>query len=61
MSARTRFRDRLRSASAADREQEGLHRQKRIYRTDQPPPAIRRPIVILVDGLTTGSTKQAAA
>jgi predicted phosphoribosyltransferase len=61
MSAHAWSRDRLRSASAADPEEEGLHRQERIYRNDQPPPDIPGRIVFLVDGLATPSTMRAAA
>ena len=49
-------------AAAAAREQDELDRQERIYREDRPPPAIRGRTVLLVDdGLATGSTMRAAA
>jgi predicted phosphoribosyltransferase len=42
-------------------EQEELKRRERLYRDDQPPPAMRNRTVILVDdGLATGSTMLAA-
>lgn len=43
------------------REQEELERRERLYRGDQPPPAVRGCTVLLVDdGLATGSTMHAA-
>jgi putative phosphoribosyl transferase len=49
-------------AAAAAREQAELRRQERTYRDDRPPPLIRDRAVILVDdGLATGSTMRAAA
>jgi putative phosphoribosyl transferase len=48
-------------AVAAD-EQEELERRARLYRGEQPPPDVRRRMVILIDdGLATGSTMHAAA
>ena len=52
----------LELAAAAAREQEELERRERTYRDDRPPPVIRDRTVILVDdGLATGSTMRAAA
>ncbi len=46
---------------ATAREQQELERRERAYRDDRPPPAVRDRIVILVDdGLATGSTMRAA-
>jgi putative phosphoribosyl transferase len=43
------------------REQQELERREKLYRDDRPPPAIRNRVVILVDdGLATGSTMRAA-
>src|SRR5438270_631555 len=40
-----------------EREQRELERREKLYRDDRPPPAIRDRVVILVDdGLATGST-----
>jgi putative phosphoribosyl transferase len=48
-------------AVAADEQQE-LERRTRLYRGDRPPPDVRRRVVILIDdGLATGSTMHAAA
>jgi len=48
--------------SVAAREQEELKRRERLYRGDRPPLAIENRIVILVDdGLATGSSMRAAA
>jgi putative phosphoribosyl transferase len=48
-------------AVAADEERE-LERRERLYRGNRPPPDVRARIVILVDdGLATGSTMRAAA
>lgn len=45
----------------AEEEQRELERREREYRDDRPPPAIRGKVVILVDdGLATGSTMRAA-
>ena len=47
--------------AVATREQQELARRERLYRDDRPPPDIRNRIVILVDdGLATGSTMRAA-
>ena len=47
--------------AAAEREQEELDRRERLYRGDRPPPDRRGRTVILVDdGLATGSTMRAA-
>jgi putative phosphoribosyl transferase len=47
--------------SSAARELEELRRRERLYRGDRPPPAVRGKTVILVDdGLATGSTMLAA-
>jgi putative phosphoribosyl transferase len=49
-------------AGVAAEEAEELHRRERLYRDDRPPPAIEGRTVILVDdGLATGSTMRAAA
>jgi putative phosphoribosyl transferase len=48
--------------AAAAREQEELERRERLYRDGRPPAAVRGRTVILVDdGLATGSTMRAAA
>jgi putative phosphoribosyl transferase len=48
-------------AVAADEQQE-LERRARLYRGDRPPPDVRQRVVILIDdGLATGSTMHAAA
>ena len=48
--------------AVASREQEELQRRERLYRGDRPPPALQGRVVILVDdGLATGSTMRAAA
>jgi putative phosphoribosyl transferase len=48
-------------AVAADEQQE-LERRARLYRGDRPPPDVPRHVVILIDdGLATGSTMHAAA
>jgi putative phosphoribosyl transferase len=48
--------------AVAKREQEELERRERLYRGDRPPPEVLRRTVILVDdGLATGSTMRAAA
>jgi putative phosphoribosyl transferase len=45
----------------AAREQQELSRRERLYRDDQPPPDVQGKVVILVDdGLATGSTMHAA-
>ena len=47
--------------AAAAREQQELERRERLYRGDRPPPDVRGRTVILVDdGLATGSTMRAA-
>ncbi|HZT78660.1 MAG TPA: phosphoribosyltransferase [Gemmataceae bacterium] len=47
--------------AVAGREREELERRERAYRDDRPPPDVRDRIVILVDdGLATGSTMRAA-
>jgi putative phosphoribosyl transferase len=49
-------------AAIASREQQELERREKMYRNDLPPPDIRGRTVILVDdGLATGSTMRAAA
>jgi putative phosphoribosyl transferase len=49
-------------ATVAAHEEQELDRRERIYRDQQPPPMIRGRIIILVDdGLATGSTMRAAA
>jgi predicted phosphoribosyltransferase len=48
--------------AVAAREQQELERRERLYRGDRPVPVLSRRIVILVDdGLATGSTMRAAA
>lgn len=50
-----------RIAEVAQREQRELDRRERLYRGSRPPPEIREKTVILVDdGLATGSTMRAA-
>jgi putative phosphoribosyl transferase len=47
--------------SVAAREQSELERRERLYRGDRPPPVLEDHVVILVDdGLATGSTMRAA-
>jgi putative phosphoribosyl transferase len=47
--------------SVAKRECRELQRQRELYRDDEPPPQVKDRIVILVDdGLATGSTMRAA-
>jgi putative phosphoribosyl transferase len=49
-------------AVAAAREQQELRRRERLYRDDRPGPQVRGRIIILIDdGLATGSTMRAAA
>ena len=48
-------------AAVAAREQQELTRRERVYRDDRPPPNVRGKTVILVDdGLATGTTMRAA-
>jgi putative phosphoribosyl transferase len=52
---------RLQIAAVADRETEELHRREALYRRNRPPVDVRGRAVILVDdGLATGSTMRAA-
>lgn len=47
--------------AVAEREREELQRQRQLYRSGEPPPEIKNQIVILIDdGLATGSTMRAA-
>jgi predicted phosphoribosyltransferase len=47
--------------AVADQEQQELERRERLYRGDRPPPDVRGKVVLLVDdGLATGSTMRAA-
>jgi predicted phosphoribosyltransferase len=46
----------------AGREQQELERRERLYRGDRPPPAVQgRTVILIDDGLATGSTMRAAA
>jgi putative phosphoribosyl transferase len=46
----------------AAREQQELERRERLYRADRPPPAVQdRTVILIDDGLATGSTMRAAA
>jgi putative phosphoribosyl transferase len=48
-------------AAAAEREEEELRRRERAYRDDRPSPNVRgRTIILVDDGLATGSTMRAA-
>jgi putative phosphoribosyl transferase len=48
--------------AVAAREQQELERRERAYRDDRPPPDVKDRVVILIDdGLATGSTMRAAA
>lgn len=48
--------------SIAEREQQELERREQSYRVDRPPPDLNGRVVILIDdGLATGSTMRAAA
>jgi predicted phosphoribosyltransferase len=48
--------------SVAAREQRELERRERVYRGDRPPPDLRdRTVILIDDGLATGSTMRAAA
>jgi putative phosphoribosyl transferase len=49
-------------ATVAANEEEELERRERLYRDQRPPPVVRdRPIILVDDGLATGSTMRAAA
>jgi predicted phosphoribosyltransferase len=46
----------------AAREQQELERRERLYRANRPPPAVQgRTVILIDDGLATGSTMRAAA
>jgi putative phosphoribosyl transferase len=47
--------------AVADEEQRELERRERLYRDDRPPPAVRgRTVILIDDGLATGSSMRAA-